>query len=458
MKAGGPVGSARGASSTHSGLPACDDEGFCNSAVGIAGDFAQCCEVPDSGWISLAFPVQTDGATLYGIRMTHATNVNGGDLYLMDDTDGNPDITKILYTGCNQIREVPVGELVYAVDPPVVSGSITWVVAVFRSSMSFDVAFTDDGSGGTHTNLGFQNVIGTGALGEWEDLSLFGLGYCYCVEVFSAPIPGACCNPYGFYCAGDANRDGVVDPLDSNAIELRFGLDPCNAEMCQYDVNNDGVLDPLDTGFVRARFGVCDPPIQYGPCGAECSIPPQSDEPPENDHCADAISVSVNRNRGFNNSLATTDGPVDCDEFTGHHDLWYELTAPSEGVVLISMCDEDTTFDTTLSVYSGTSCPVGPLVACSDDDCGQVGGASELVIAVSKDEQLKIRVGGWFDGSCEADPIGWSPLNMQWVASGHGACCIGDDDACIIATAESCAGTGGTYQGDGTACTYDQCP
>ena len=60
-------------------------------------------------------------------------------------------------------------------------------------------------------------------------------------------------------CDGDANGDGVVDPLDSGFVLARFGCpvgegDPgCDAA----DQNGDGVVDPLDSGYVLARFGDC---------------------------------------------------------------------------------------------------------------------------------------------------------------------------------------------------------
>ena len=60
-------------------------------------------------------------------------------------------------------------------------------------------------------------------------------------------------------CDGDANGDGVVDPLDSGYVLARFGCpvgtgDPgCDAA----DQNGDGVVDPLDSGYVLARFGEC---------------------------------------------------------------------------------------------------------------------------------------------------------------------------------------------------------
>ena len=60
-------------------------------------------------------------------------------------------------------------------------------------------------------------------------------------------------------CEGDANGDGVVDPLDSGFVLARFGCsvgtgDPdCDAA----DVNGDGAVDPLDAGYVLALFGPC---------------------------------------------------------------------------------------------------------------------------------------------------------------------------------------------------------
>ncbi len=90
----------------------------------------------------------------------------------------------------------------------------------------------------------------THAAGEAPDMSMRGGGNCDSPEL----------------CDGDANGDGVVDPLDTGAILARFGLDPCEAGNCQFDMNCDGTIDPLDSGYVLARFGLCNPPI-------DCSIP-----------------------------------------------------------------------------------------------------------------------------------------------------------------------------------------
>ena len=61
-------------------------------------------------------------------------------------------------------------------------------------------------------------------------------------------------------CEGDANGDGIVDPLDSGFVLARFGCEVGGGDpTCDdADQNGDGLVDPLDVGFVLARFGPCD--------------------------------------------------------------------------------------------------------------------------------------------------------------------------------------------------------
>ena len=60
-------------------------------------------------------------------------------------------------------------------------------------------------------------------------------------------------------CEGDANGDGLVDPLDSGFVLARFGCPVGTGDpSCETaDMNGDGLVDPLDSGFVLARFGEC---------------------------------------------------------------------------------------------------------------------------------------------------------------------------------------------------------
>jgi len=61
-------------------------------------------------------------------------------------------------------------------------------------------------------------------------------------------------------CAGDANGDGLVDPLDSGFVLARLGcsVDSGDPDCDIADQNGDGLVDPLDIGFVLARFGDCE--------------------------------------------------------------------------------------------------------------------------------------------------------------------------------------------------------
>ena len=61
-------------------------------------------------------------------------------------------------------------------------------------------------------------------------------------------------------CAGDVNDDGVVDPLDTGFVMVRFGCDVAtgDADCDTSDVNTDGLVDPLDTGYILSRFGDCE--------------------------------------------------------------------------------------------------------------------------------------------------------------------------------------------------------
>ncbi len=60
-------------------------------------------------------------------------------------------------------------------------------------------------------------------------------------------------------CEGDANGDGIVDPLDSGFVLARFGC-PVNTgdpDCDLADMNGDGIVNPLDVGYILARFGTC---------------------------------------------------------------------------------------------------------------------------------------------------------------------------------------------------------
>lgn len=80
----------------------------------------------------------------------------------------------------------------------------------------------------------------------------------------------------GEECEGDANGDGLVDPLDSGFVLARFGCEVGGGDpSCDTaDQNGDGMVDPLDVGFVLARFGPCDSPPLMGPLPQPAELRP----------------------------------------------------------------------------------------------------------------------------------------------------------------------------------------
>lgn len=110
-------------------------------------------------------------------------------------------------------------------------GSIDTPGSVFAMDMSSDGHVALSGSKSVHAN----------EFGNGGDVTAY--------EVFDPPAP----------CDGDANGDGVVDPLDSGFVLARFGCPVGTGDLsCDAaDQNGDGVVDPLDAGYVLARFGTC---------------------------------------------------------------------------------------------------------------------------------------------------------------------------------------------------------
>jgi len=129
-------------------------------------------------------------------------------------------------------------------------------------------------SAGTYW-ISFHGVEGavawlTGATDGWDEMyrATTGSNYAFYVNtIWETPddpdrIYHTALELYGTVapaCEGDANGDGLVDPLDSGFAQARFGcaVGTGNAECDAADVNLDGIVDPLDVGYVLARFGDC---------------------------------------------------------------------------------------------------------------------------------------------------------------------------------------------------------
>lgn len=98
-----------------------------------------------------------------------------------------------------------------------------------------------------------------------------------------------------------------------------------------------------------------------------------------NNSCATAVTVPTTGVcvTGNNNTAnATGDGPASC--FTVENGIWFKFVAPASGVVNITTSDVLTTFDSQLTLYSGTC---GSLVELDCDDQGGAMANSALIHA-----------------------------------------------------------------------------
>lgn len=119
---------------------------------------------------------------------------------------------------------------------------------------------------------------------------------------------------------------------------------------------------------------------------------------PANDMCANRIDVGLGATP-FNNTAATTDGPVVNCVFTTatiDGDQWYNFTPNCNGVLTVAVTSNDFTFHAGIAVYKGcnsAACP--PTAAPEACDINYFDTEHALVtLPVIANECYKIRVGG----------------------------------------------------------------
>ncbi len=184
--------------------------------------------------------------------------------------------------------------------------------------------------------------------------------------------------------------------------------------------------------------------------------------PPANDGCADAENIAaLPASIVLDNSLATDDIGVPCGVASGpFKNVWYSVTGTGNTLTATTCSAGTLVSDTKISVFCGDclnltcvggnddDCPAGgPGFASTVEWCSQVGATYYITVGnfssstVSGQITLDVFESG---GACVAD--------VQCLPTG--ACCL-TDGSCVTTTADSCAAQGGTYSGDGTACTTD---
>ncbi|MFH1416774.1 MAG: dockerin type I domain-containing protein [Planctomycetota bacterium] len=176
--------------------------------------------------------------------------------------------------------------------------------------------------------------------------------------------------------------------------------------------------------------------------------------PPPNDPCDGAIAVTDGLHV-FNTLGATTDGPPieptsGCPEI--ELDVWFRYISECDGTLFVSLCFEDTDFDSELAVYDNCRCTPteSEQVACNDDGCGIAGGPSEVFFPVISGECYLIRIGS------DAPVTGSGLLAVACLPTGMGACCH-EDMVCEHMFEEDCIEPGDTFF-PGLPCLLVECP
>lgn len=313
-----------------------------------------------------------------------------------------------------------------------------------------------------------------------NDISVGGSGvvdpHDYQLQIETFPCPtGGCCT--GNLCSvknvvectnGGGNYIG-----DSVSCTLACGQGAC----CQAGaacagsgasclVNTDCVapetcIGPLGSKTCQVTFGACSASAlntYFG--GSLCAdVTPC---PPDNNKCANAFTLSDGTtaftNVGARDSSigATASDDMTASDICGTSptgkDVWYNYTASCTGDVSISLCGFVPDYDSVISVYSDTTCPIDidnpgsptSRLVCNDDtDCNgggvDAGSWSQVTFAATLGQQVKVRVGNWKPGAEEGageiivtctEPVG---CPCTTAADCKNSLCA-DDNACNCAT------------------------
>ncbi len=193
--------------------------------------------------------------------------------------------------------------------------------------------------------------------------------------------------------------------------------------------------------------------------GAPCAAldPPCVPPPPPHDECEDCMPIFTGEPYSGSTESATGTDTLCCPTcFADNIDVWHCWTADCTGAAIISLCDSEIGFDTTLAVYDGCGDDAN-LLACNDDRTDQCSyslhseispefvESEEIILPVTAGETYYIRVAGYFSA------VGDYALEVESCAN---ACCT-VDGFCGMRQQEVCEGTGSRSLGAGSFCLGD---
>jgi len=115
---------------------------------------------------------------------------------------------------------------------------------------------------------------------------------------------------------------------------------------------------------------------------------------PTNETCAGSIWLADGVNVAGNTTNATDDGDASCGAAGNSPDLWYRYRPTTTGNVVFTTCDSVGSYDTVLSIFTGT-CGALAEVGCNDDTNGACGLRSTVTVAATAGTTYYVRVGGY---------------------------------------------------------------
>ena len=160
---------------------------------------------------------------------------------------------------------------------------------------------------------------------------------------------------------------------------------------------------------------------------------------PQNDNCAQAKPISTTGSFAFDNTNATTDGPIHlaCATLGGDEqitkDVWFCWTATCTTQVLARTCGS-TSIDSKIAVYEGCTCPPTDtrLLDCDDDRCAPV--QSMAAFNAVAGQRYLIRV-----GSYPGEPGGTGSLTISCGPPNNPSCPAAGDCCSAHATPGACS-------------------
>lgn len=122
--------------------------------------------------------------------------------------------------------------------------------------------------------------------------------------------------------------------------------------------------------------------------------PSTAAEPPPNDDLASALVLDGTEATHTQSTVGATAEPGEPAHagFGGGASVWFSWTAPVSRNVTIDLCGGDSSLDTVLAVYTGSSIGTLSEVASNDDDCGVL---SAVTLAAAQGETYLIAVDDW---------------------------------------------------------------